>query len=215
MSKEAAAAGGTVGTLPYFKALNEDLLLAPFMRDVSGWRYYEALEALAGRCRETIDVLCDDLKAHARIIRYVPARNRMNALNLVETLSGGAALVSPFCGNADECAAILSLSASETGTKSRAGDADVDRAEALLSSGFGPLSGFQRESLVQETLRWGVSSAAGADETKQNFLAELCGAGGLGFLEDVWNKHLYQTSPDSFSGAGGYAVCSEDHIDYL
>ena len=214
MSKELTANRyGTVGSIDYFRNLNQEYWVGNLVDSDRETAYYDCLRKLADKIRRTVDEIDEDLKKQIGVIRYLPREHRENMMKVLMGLRDLCTMASSGDGRCGNCISMLSLSDGDTRPKSGASDREIEEAAAFVrDSSF--LSRSDRMDTVRKAMDWGESSTSG-DVQRTLFLRALMNGKSREFLGDVWLRLLYAEDERQFTGRCGRVICSEEYIDHV
>lgn len=161
MSKELVGSNGNiVGSEGYFERLNREHFIGNLMRNPNGTKYYDCLRDTASQVRDTVQEICEDLKKHIGIIRYIPREDRENLIKVLLGLYDICKITSASSGRHSDCVSILSLSDSDTRPKSRADDREIEEAASMVRNSS-MLSRSDRMDVIREAMNWGERAVSG------------------------------------------------------
>ena len=78
-----------------------------------------------------------------------------------------------------------------------------------------PYSSREALDLLREAVKWSISSAAGRDTQKQEFLETVAQGNDSRFLQDVAEEYQHQNSSPRYEGDCGYPVGSGSYLSYM
>ena len=152
MSKELVGSNGNiVGSERYFERLDREHFIGNLMRNPNGTKYYDCLRDTASQVRDTVQEICEDLKKHIGIIRYIPREDRENLIKVLLGLYDICKITSASSGRHSDCVSILSLSDSDTRPKSRADDREIEEAASMVRNSS-MLSRSDRMDVIREAM---------------------------------------------------------------
>ena len=212
--------GYEVGSVDYFKNLNEKGIIGGLMREFFGssssTQYGKAIEGLCKRAQDAIYDIHMDLKQYASSLRYFPGDERESLAREVNRLNGLSKFASSYSSTADSCLSLLSLAAFETHGKSGESMSSLqDAAKLVRDGGSTRMSYSTGYDLMRRAASDGVQWAAGSDLTKQLFFDEMVGDRSREFVQDLWGLMYYEEEKGRFTGRCGRVICSRDYIEKI
>ena len=212
--------GYEVGSVDYFKNLNEKGIIGGLLREFCGssssTQYGKAIEGLCKRAQDAIYDIHTDLKQYASSLRYFPGDERESLAREVNRLNGLSKFASSYSSTADSCLSLLSLAAFETHGKSGESMSSLqDAAKRVRDGGSTRMSYSTGYDLMRRAASDGVQWAAGSDLTKQLFFDEMVGNRSKEFVQDLWGLMYYEEEKGRFTGRCGRVICSRDYIEKI
>ena len=212
MSKEATAQLGVkVGSSEYWSRINRDTLFGDLLG--SGTDYRSALGKLGARARDTIEDIYDDLSELGSKIRYLPSSDRNALAKQVEGLYDVCRLGGVSAGHSSECVQGLNLSIMSPWNRSFRDERGIEKAISFIN--HSPYSAREALDLLREAVKWSISSAAGRDTQKQEFLEAVAQGNDSRFLQDVAEEYQHQNDSPRYEGDCGYPVGSGSYLSYM
>ena len=166
MSKELTGSKGhIVGSEKYFGKLNEDHFLASIMSDKTN--YYSSLMSLSKKIPSIVDEIHRDLSIHIGIIRYIPKKDRDNAILLLEGFQNIYLTTWGIKVQSENCISILSLSCTSTKPKLGASVRDIEKAVKVVKD-YKVLSPSVCMDTLSKAIMKGQRSAIDGNAKKSN-----------------------------------------------
>ncbi len=213
--------GYEVGSVDYFKNLNEKSIVGDLMREFcrssSSTQYSKAVDGVCKRAQDAIYDIHSDLKKHAAFLRYFPKSERDSLTLVVKGLDELLKLGSYTRNStANACVSLLTLQSSETKPKSRESMQNLEAAAKLVKNGgkvrVTYATGYD---LIKRAASDGVQRAASSDLNKQAFFNAVVGNRSKEFVQDLWVLMQYQKEKHRLTGRCGKVICSRDYMDKI
>lgn len=213
--------GYEVGSVDYFKNLNEKSIVGDLMREFCGssssTQYSKAVDGVCKRAQDAIYDIHSDLKKHAAFLRYFPKSERDSLTLVVKGLDELLKLGSYTRNStANACVSLLTLQSSETKPKSRESMQNLEAAAKLVKNGgkvrVTYATGYD---LIKRAASDGMQRAAGSDLNKQAFFNAVVGNRSKEFVQDLWALMQYQKEKHRLTGRCGKVICSRDYMDKI
>ena len=221
MSELIGKNGYAVGSVEYFKNLNEKSMVGDLLREFCGssssTQYSKAVDGVCKRAQDAIYDIHADLKKHAAFLRYFPKSERDSLIQVVKGLEELLKL-GTYTRNstANACVSLLTLQSSETRPKSRESMQNLEAAAKLVRDGgkvrVTYATGYD---LIKRAASDGVQRAAGSDLTKQTFFNAVVGNRSKEFVQDLWILMQYQKEKHRLTGRCGKVICSRDYMNKI
>ncbi len=221
MSELIGKNGYVVGSVEYFKNLNEKSMVGDLLREFCGssssTQYSKAVDGVCKRAQDAIYDIHADLKKHAAFLRYFPKSERDSLIQVVKGLEELLKL-GTYTRNSttNACVSLLTLQSSETRPKSRESMQNLEAAAKLVKNGgkvrVTYATGYD---LIKRAASDGVQRAAGSDLTKQTFFNAVVGNRSKEFVQDLWVLMQYQKEKHRLAGRCGKVICSRDYMNKI
>ncbi len=118
-----------------------------------------------------------------------------------------------FCRHSNECIQALNLSIMSPWSGGFRDERGIEKAISFISrSSF---SGTTAMDLLREAIHWSISSAAGRDPKKLQFLETVAQGHDSRFLQDVLDEYQNQSGQHRYNGDCGYPVGSGSYLSYM
>ena len=117
------------------------------------------------------------------------------------------------CRHSNECIQALNLSVMSPWSGGFRDERGIEKAISFINrSSF---SGTTAVDLLREAIHWSISSAAGRDPKKQQFLETVAQGHDSRFLQDVLDEYQNQRGQHRYNGDCGYPVGSGSYLSYM
>ncbi len=116
-------------------------------------------------------------------------------------------------GHSSECVQGLNLSIMSPWNRSFRDERGIEKAISFIN--HSPYSAREALDLLREAIKWSISSAAGRDTQKQEFLEAVAQGNDSRFLQDVAEEYQHQNSSPRYEGDCGYPIGSGSYLSYM